>query len=158
MTAQLAAPHRAGTRSAAPVVEVFRDFRFEAAHWLPGVPADHKDARVHGHSYQVRLRLRGPVDERSGYVCDFGRVKAVFGLVDAALDHRTLNEVPGLENPTCELVAVWIWSRVASDLPYLHAVEVRESPWAGCVYRGPAAAESHDRRGDRDDQSADQQR
>ena len=117
-------------------VEIFKEFSFEAAHRLPHVPADHKCARLHGHSFHVRVTVSGDVDPRLGWVMDFARIKAACAEVVEALDHRYLNEVPGLENPTSEVIAVWIWHRLRTQLP-LAAVEVRETCTTGCVFRGP---------------------
>ena len=122
--------------SDAHVVELFRDVTFEAAHRLPNVPEGHKCARLHGHSFRVRLVVRGPVDPHTGWLMDFAELKAAWAPLDARLDHRYLNEIPGLENPTSEVLARWIWRELAPALPFLHAVEVRETCTSGCVYRG----------------------
>ena len=117
-------------------MEIFKSFTFEAAHVLPGVPEGHKCGRVHGHSYQVELRLRGPVDPRLGWVRDFGDVTAAFRPLYDRLDHRLLNEIEGLENPTSETLARWLWRELKPSLPELCEVTVRETASAGCVYRG----------------------
>ncbi|HEY5547132.1 MAG TPA: 6-carboxytetrahydropterin synthase QueD [Gemmatimonadaceae bacterium] len=117
-------------------MELFAEFSFEAAHRLPNVPPDHKCARLHGHSFHMRVTVTGPVDPKLGWVIDFADVKKAFTLVGAALDHRYLNEIEGLENPTSEVLARWIWDRVKPSLPLLSAVEIRETCTAGCVYRG----------------------
>lgn len=117
-------------------MELFVEFGFEAAHALPRVPPDHKCARVHGHSYRVRIDLDGPVGDDTGWVMDFADMKSIVEPVRLALDHRLLNDVDGLENPTAERIAEWLWARLVDDLPLLDAVEVRETPNAGCVYRG----------------------
>ncbi|HEY3734578.1 MAG TPA: 6-carboxytetrahydropterin synthase QueD [Streptosporangiaceae bacterium] len=117
-------------------MEVFREFSFEAAHRLPNVPAGHKCARLHGHSFRVEVHVTGPVDAKEGWVLDFADIRAAFGPLHDQLDHRYLNEVPGLDNPTSENLAVWIWDRLAASLP-LSAVVIRETCRSGCVYRGP---------------------
>lgn len=118
-------------------MEVFKEFSFEAAHRLPRVPAEHKCARLHGHSYRVTIRVTGPVRPDTGMVMDFADISAAFKpIIDAHLDHRCLNDVEGLENPTSENLARWIWHRLTSALPGLTAVEVRETLASGCVYRG----------------------
>jgi 6-pyruvoyltetrahydropterin/6-carboxytetrahydropterin synthase len=116
---------------------LFIEIGFESAHRLPEVAADHKCARVHGHSYRARIELDGPVDPVTGWVMDFADLKAVVEPVRLALDHRYLNDLDGLENPPAEHIAVWLWDRLAPDLPHLAAIEIRETPNAGCVYRGP---------------------
>jgi 6-pyruvoyltetrahydropterin/6-carboxytetrahydropterin synthase len=118
-------------------VELFCEFRFEAAHLLPHVPADHKCRRLHGHSYRVAVHVEGPVEEASGMVMDFADIAAVVRpLIEAELDHRYLNEVPGLENPTSEQLARWLWRRVQPRLPGLVRVVVRETCTSGCAYDG----------------------
>ncbi len=117
-------------------MELYKEFGFEAAHRLPNVPEGHKCARLHGHSFRVRVTVRGPVEASSGWVMDFADLKAAFRPVEERLDHRYLNEVPGLQNPTSEVLAQWIWRELAPVLPGLAAVEVRETCTSGCVYRG----------------------
>jgi 6-pyruvoyltetrahydropterin/6-carboxytetrahydropterin synthase len=116
-------------------MEIFREFTFEAAHRLPNVPAGHKCARLHGHSFRVEVRVAGPVDPEAGWVMDFGDLKAAFRPLHDTLDHHYLNEIEGLDNPTSENLARWIWDRLAGTLP-LSAVQVRETCTSGCVYRG----------------------
>lgn len=120
--------------------EIFREFTFEAAHRLPNVPPGHKCARLHGHSYRVLVRVEGAIDPTLGWVQDFGELKAAWKPLGAELDHYYLNEVSGLENPTSERLAEWIWWRLAEVLPGLSAIEVRETCTSGCVYRGPSSA------------------
>jgi 6-pyruvoyltetrahydropterin/6-carboxytetrahydropterin synthase len=118
-------------------MELFKEFTFEAAHRLPGVPPDHRCARLHGHSYRVIIHVSGEVDEESGMVMDFADVKAAFKpIVDNHLDHYYLNEVDGLENPTSENLARWIWQRLSPHLLQLSMIEVRETCTSGVRYRG----------------------
>ena len=118
-------------------VEIWKEFTFEAAHLLPRVPEGHKCRRLHGHSFRVEVRVRGVPDPALGWVMDFADLKAAWAPLDDALDHRYLNDVPGLENPTSEVLARWIWTRLLPALPGLAAVAVRETCTSGCVYRGP---------------------
>lgn len=117
-------------------MELYKEFSFEAAHLLPNVPEGHKCRRLHGHSFHVRVTVRGALDPRLGWVMDFADIKAAWKPLDDALDHRYLNEIPGLENPTSEVLARWIWQRLLPALPGLSAIEVRETCSSGCVYRG----------------------
>ena len=117
-------------------MRLYKDFSFEAAHRLPNVPSDHKCARLHGHSFQVRVSVDGPVGERTGWVMDFAELKAAFRPVYDQLDHRYLNEIAGLENPTSEILARWIWRELSSNLAGLSEIEVRETCTTGCIYRG----------------------
>ncbi|MBM4108276.1 MAG: 6-carboxytetrahydropterin synthase QueD [Phycisphaerae bacterium] len=117
-------------------MEVFKEFRFEAAHRLSGVPEGHKCARLHGHSYRVRVYVEGPLDPRVGWVIDFADIKRAFKPLYDRLDHCLLNELEGIGNPTAENLARWIWPRLKPALPGLSRLEVRETPTSGCVYRG----------------------
>ncbi|GAA1541622.1 6-carboxytetrahydropterin synthase QueD [Kribbella lupini] len=116
--------------------EIFREFRFEAAHLLPNVPSGHKCARLHGHSYKVAIHISGPVDSEAGWVRDFGDIKSAFKPLEEQLDHYYLNEIEGLSNPTSEILARWIWDRLIPELPDLCAVHVYETCTSGCIYRG----------------------
>ena len=136
-----ALPPREGRdlRKGRPEVEIFREFTFEAAHRLPHVPPGHKCARLHGHSFRVVVHLEGRVDERAGWVRDFADVTDNMAPLLDCLDHRYLNEIDGLENPTSEVLARWIWDRLCPALPELSQVVVRETCNSGCVYRGEDA-------------------
>ncbi|WP_213991663.1 6-carboxytetrahydropterin synthase QueD [Sodalis sp. dw_96] len=118
------------------VTTLFKDFTFEAAHRLPHVPDGHKCGRLHGHSFMVRVEITGPVDPHSGWVMDFGELKTLFSPVLQQLDHYYLNDIPGLENPTSEILARWIWRQLKPRLPLLSAIMVKETCTAGCLYRG----------------------
>ncbi|AFH93016.1 MULTISPECIES: 6-carboxytetrahydropterin synthase QueD [Providencia] len=115
---------------------IYKDFHFEAAHKLPYVPEGHKCGRLHGHSFMVRLELTGEVEEKSGWLIDFGDVKKAFKPILDQLDHYYLNDIEGLENPTSEVLASWIWHKTKPLLPLLSAVTVKETCNAGCIYRG----------------------
>ena len=114
-------------------MEIFKTFRFEAAHFLPNVPEDHKCRRLHGHSFRVDVAIEGEVGEETGWVRDFADIKAAFDPLEEALDHRLLNEVEGLENPTAENLALWIWRRLEPRLEGLSTVRVFETCTSGCV-------------------------
>lgn len=117
-------------------MEIFREFGFEAAHRLPHVESDHKCARLHGHSFRVTLHVEGPVGATTGWVADFADLSAAWRPLHEVLDHRYLNEIEGLENPTSERLAQWIWVRLEPVLAGLSAVTVRETCTSGCTYRG----------------------
>jgi 6-pyruvoyltetrahydropterin/6-carboxytetrahydropterin synthase len=119
-----------------PTVRLERDYRFEAAHSLPRVPPEHKCARVHGHSYQIVVTVAGPVDPELGWLLDFADIDEVVAPLIATLDHRLLNDIEGLENPTSEHLAVWLWQRIRPRLAGLAEVAVSETATARCVYRG----------------------
>ena len=117
-------------------MRLYKDFSFEAAHRLPNVPEGHKCARLHGHSFLVRVTVEGSVGEHSGWVMDFADLKTAFRPLHDRLDHRYLNEIPGLENPTSEVLARWIWRELGATLTGLAEIEVRETCTSGCIYRG----------------------
>jgi 6-pyruvoyltetrahydropterin/6-carboxytetrahydropterin synthase len=117
-------------------VEIFKEFTFEAAHRLPHVPPGHKCARLHGHSFNVSVHIAGPVGDESGWVRDFADITCAMRPVLDELDHYYLNDVGGLDNPTSEVLARWIWNRIHPTLPELSHVIVRETCTSGCVYRG----------------------
>lgn len=114
--------------------EIFREYRFEAAHRLPNVEPGHKCGRMHGHSYVIELHVRGPVDERAGWIMDFADIDAAWAPLYAVLDHYTLNDVEGLENPTSENLAIWIFRRARYNLPGIARVVVRETCKSGCAF------------------------
>lgn len=118
------------------VVEIFKEFTFEAAHLLPHVPDGHKCGRLHGHSFRVALHVSGPVDHGSGWLMDFGDLKDAFHPLYDRLDHNYLNEIEGLENPTSENIARWIWTNLKPLVPQLTEVVVRETCTSGAIYRG----------------------
>jgi 6-pyruvoyltetrahydropterin/6-carboxytetrahydropterin synthase len=120
------------------MMDVFREFTFEAAHRLPHVPSGHKCGRLHGHSFRVEVHVAGPVDVVTGMVIDFAEIKAAFAPIHDCLDHNFLNEVPGLDNPTSENLARWIWDRLVHGLP-LSRVVVRETCTSGVAYAGEGA-------------------
>jgi len=116
--------------------ELTKEFRFEAPHSLPHVPPGHKCNRLHGHSFRIEITVRGTVDPRTGWLMDFGDLKSLFRPLEEQLDHRFLNEVPGLENSTSENIARWIWQKLQPQLPILHQITVHETCTSKCVYRG----------------------
>lgn len=118
-------------------VELRKTYTFEAAHRLPHVPPEHKCFRMHGHSFRVEVCVEGEVDPATGWLQDYGEITAIVEpMIKKELDHRTLNDVPGLENPTSELLCLWLWERLKPRLPLLNAITVHETCTARCTYRG----------------------
>jgi 6-pyruvoyltetrahydropterin/6-carboxytetrahydropterin synthase len=117
-------------------VRLVHEFRFEAAHRLPRVPPGHKCARLHGHSFRVELAASGPVDEETGWLFDFQRLHDAWQPLLDLLDHHYLNDVPGLENPTSEILARWIWERTKPAFAPLVRVTVFETCESRCEYEG----------------------
>ncbi len=117
-------------------VRLIHEFRFEAAHRLPRVPQGHKCARLHGHSFKVELTVEGPVNPETGWFMDFGELSAAWEPLSKQLDHNYLNEIEGLENPTSEVLARWIWDRLRPKVPALSRVTLFETCDARCEYEG----------------------
>ncbi len=117
-------------------MDLFKRFQIEAAHFLPHVPDGHKCRRMHGHSFQIEVHVTGPLVEPAGWVMDFADIKSAFDPIYRQLDHFCLNDIPGLENPTSENLARWIWQRLQPSLPMLSAIVIRETCTSGCIYRG----------------------
>jgi 6-pyruvoyltetrahydropterin/6-carboxytetrahydropterin synthase len=118
------------------MISVFKEFNFDAAHYLPNLPHDHKCRGLHGHSYKLKVVVQGEPDVANGWVLDFADLKHTVLPVISQLDHKLLNEVEGLSNPTCEVLAGWLWNRLKPVLPLLHAIELCETPTSGVIYRG----------------------
>jgi 6-pyruvoyltetrahydropterin/6-carboxytetrahydropterin synthase len=117
-------------------VRLFRELRFEAAHRLPKVPAGHKCARLHGHSFKIELAVYGPVNPDTGWLIDFGQLDELWQPLHDQLDHNYLNEIEGLDNPTSENLARWLWQHLKPSLPELERVIVHETCDARCEYEG----------------------
>ncbi len=117
-------------------MEIWKKFSFEAAHLLPNVPDGHKCKWLHGHSYYVHIHVTGECDPEVGWIVDFAEIADAFQPLWEQLDHNYLNEIEGLENPTSEVIAMWIWDRLKPDLPLLSKVVVGETCTAGCIYEG----------------------
>ena len=117
-------------------MDIWKEFTFEAAHLLPNVPDGHKCKRLLGHSYRVRVCVEGELHPSLGWVVDFAEIAEAFEPIRRRLDHYYLNEIEGLENPTSEVLAKWIWARLRPELPVLSAIEVSETCTSGCIFRG----------------------
>ena len=114
---------------------IYKDFTFEAAHKLPLVPETHKCSALHGHSFKVRVSVEADLNEL-GWVIDFADLKAICNPWIKILDHSYLNEIDGLENPTSENIALWLWEKLKEDLPQLLEIEIMETCTSGCLYSG----------------------
>ncbi|EDM35587.1 6-pyruvoyl tetrahydrobiopterin synthase, putative [Pedobacter sp. BAL39] len=115
---------------------IYKKFSFDSAHYLPLVPASHKCGRMHGHTYQLTVYLSGTPDPHSGWVADFGDLKRGIQPFVDLLDHRLLNDIPGLENPTSENLSVWLWQKIKPVFPALAKIELSETPGTGVIYEG----------------------
>lgn len=122
-------------------MRIYRDFQFEAAHFLPSAPQGHPNSRIHGHSFRARVWIEGEPAPDTGLVFHFDDLSAAIAECQDALDHRLLNEVEGLAKPTLELIVLWLWNRLSNKVPGLAQIEVhRDSCHEGCVYAGPTSS------------------
>ncbi|HEY4375824.1 MAG TPA: 6-carboxytetrahydropterin synthase QueD [Acidimicrobiales bacterium] len=116
--------------------EISKSFGFEAAHLLPNVAPGHKCGRLHGHSFRATIHIAGEPGAESGWIRDFADLGEAWQPIADQLDHHYLNDIPGLENPTSELLAAWIWDHLIDTLPDLTRVVVSETCTTACEYRG----------------------
>ncbi|MCK5688624.1 6-carboxytetrahydropterin synthase QueD [Myxococcota bacterium] len=116
---------------------IIRDIHFESSHHLPKTPEGHKCRRLHGHSYTIEIHVTGEVDPEFGWIMDFGDIKEAFSPLYTQLDHHILNDIEGLENPTSENIAAWIWERLLPAIPDLSTIVVHETYNSRCIYTGP---------------------
>jgi 6-pyruvoyltetrahydropterin/6-carboxytetrahydropterin synthase len=124
-------------------MEIYKEFSFEAAHFLPAVPPGHKCKQVHGHSYWFRVYLKGKPGTDSGWIMDFKVIKNIVSPIIEQLDHKMLNEIPGLENPTAENITVWLWEKLEPYLENLNRIELKETATSGVIYHGETVEQSN---------------
>ncbi len=117
-------------------MKIYKEITFEAAHLLPNLPDGHKCKRLHGHSFTVRITVDGPIDPNVGWVIDYADITKAFEPIYEQLDHRYLNEIEGLENPTSEVLVKWIWEKLKPSLNDLESIELKETCTTGCIYKG----------------------
>ena len=115
---------------------IFKHFDFDSAHFLPYVPDNHKCKEIHGHTYRMTVYFKGELDEQFGWVIDFAEIKNEITPIIKSIDHKLLNNIEGLENPTCEVLAVWLWNKIKSRISILHRIELYETLTSGVVYEG----------------------
>jgi 6-pyruvoyltetrahydropterin/6-carboxytetrahydropterin synthase len=117
-------------------MEIYKEFAFDSAHFLPFVPDGHKCKNMHGHTYKLRVVIEGEPDPKLGWLMDFKELKDVVSIVIDQLDHKLINDVKGLENPTAENITFWIWQQIRPLLSQLSRIELYETPTTGVIYRG----------------------
>lgn len=117
-------------------MEIYKEFSFDSAHYLPNVPEGHKCKNMHGHTYRLRVYVQGEPHPHYGWIMDFKELKDAVGKVIDELDHRIINEIPGLQNPTAENITIWIWNQVKPLIPQLSKLELHETPTTGVIYTG----------------------
>ena len=109
-------------------------FHIESARSLPYLPKDHPCASIHGHSFQITLTLEGLLDSKLGWLIDYHEIHTKVAPVLAKIDHRLLNEVPGLTNPTTENLTAWLYTEIKKIIPELTLVTVKETQDTECSY------------------------
>lgn len=117
-------------------MQIFKQFTFDSAHFLPHVPDGHKCKEIHGHTYRLTVYVEGELEKKLEWVMDFAEMKNVIDPVVKSIDHKLLNNISGLENPTCEIIAVWLWNKIKPEVPLLTKIELHETPTSGAVYEG----------------------
>ena len=115
---------------------IYKQFSFDSAHFLPNVPEGHKCREMHGHTYHLTIFAEGELVEPEGWVLDFTDLKHVVKPIIDQLDHKLLNNISGLENPTSEVLATWLWKQIKPSLPALKHIELKETPTSGVIYEG----------------------
>jgi 6-pyruvoyltetrahydropterin/6-carboxytetrahydropterin synthase len=115
------------TKTGAETIRITATYSFEAAHFLPKVPEGHKCRRLHGHNYRIDVSVAGPLDAR-GFVLDYAELDAIVQPIIDEIDHRCLNDIPGLDNPTSEILALWLRDRIAAKAGVKPTIRVWETP------------------------------
>ena len=117
-------------------MEIYKEFSFDSAHFLPNVPVGHKCREMHGHTYRLKVFIKGELDPELGWIMDFKDLKEALLPVIDQLDHKLINNIQGLQNPTAENITVWIWQQIKPSLPLLSRIELYETPTTGVIYSG----------------------
>lgn len=117
-------------------MQIFKQFTFDSAHFLPNVPEGHKCKEIHGHTYRLVVYMEGDLVEHLEWVMDFAELKKAIEPVIKAIDHKLMNNIHGLENPTCEMIAIWLWNQIKPKVPALIKIELHETPTSGAIYEG----------------------
>jgi 6-pyruvoyltetrahydropterin/6-carboxytetrahydropterin synthase len=117
-------------------MEIYKEFAFDSAHFLPNVPDGHKCKEIHGHTYHLRVYVEGNPVKDLGWIMDFKELKDMVNSLVDQVDHKLMNNIPGLENPTAEIITIWFWDRLKPLLPALSRIELKETPTTGVIYSG----------------------
>lgn len=117
-------------------MEIYKEFAFDSAHFLPNVPDGHKCKNMHGHTYRLKVFVKGIPNPEYGWIMDFKELKDIVANIIDQLDHKLINDIPGLENPTAEHITLWIWNKIKPLLPILSKIELYETPTTGVIYTG----------------------
>ena len=117
-------------------MKIYKTFRFDSAHHLTGVPPTHKCFGMHGHGYVLEVHVKGDVDPQTGFVIDYSDISDICDPLVRDLDHKVLNDIEGLENPTSENLCIWIWDKIKPKLPLLYKLVIKATESSGGVYKG----------------------
>ncbi|MBK7360274.1 MAG: 6-carboxytetrahydropterin synthase QueD [Saprospiraceae bacterium] len=117
-------------------MQIFRKFTFDSAHFLPNVPEGHKCKNIHGHTYHLTVFIDDRLDPHLNWVMDFAAINKAIDPILKSIDHKLMNDIPGLENPTCEQIAIWLWDQIKPQIPQLIKIELNETPTSGVIYTG----------------------
>jgi len=117
-------------------MQIFKQFTFDSAHFLPYVPDGHKCKEIHGHTYYMTVYIEGNLDKKLDWIMDFTEIKGVIKPIIESIDHKLLNNLSGLENPTCEVLVMWLWNKIKPKIPLLTKIILNETPTSGTVYEG----------------------
>ena len=115
---------------------IYREYYINSARFLPNLKSDHICKRLHGHTYNIKIFVKGSVSPKSGFVMDVFDIDKYFEKIHKIIDHKVLNDIKGLENPTSENICVWIWGKLIKDIPNLHKIEITENAVTGFIYKG----------------------
>jgi len=117
-------------------MQIFKKFTFDSAHFLPNVPEGHKCRNIHGHTYHLSVFIDDKLDPHLNWVMDFSAIYKAIDPIIKSIDHKLMNDIPGLENPTCEQIAIWLWDQIKPQIPQLIKIELNETPTSGVIYTG----------------------
>ena len=112
---------------------VYKNFNIESARSLPNVPKTHPCYNVHGHSFKIKISVKQKIDKTTGFVIDFQDGSQP---IIEILDHKYLNDIEDLNNPTSENMCIWIWKKLKPSLPNIYEIEIKETDSTGCIYKG----------------------
>ena len=117
-------------------MNIYKIFNIESARSLPNLPDSHPCKNIHGHSFKIKITVSGKINKATGMVLDFNQIDEIFNPIHLLIDHKYLNDIKGLENPSSENLAIWIWKRLKPKLPTIIEIEIKETSETGCIYKG----------------------
>ncbi len=115
---------------------IFKKYYFDAAHYMAEFEENHNYRKMHGHSFEVTVKLKGDINRKNNWVMDLEELDSFVDPELSKLDHSILNEVDGLEKPTSENIAKWLWSKLIKKIPNLDSIEINRPRIGGCIFNG----------------------